>query len=328
VGTGDNTGMFSWAVNALIKNTQLTNVNVTGRLNTGAIAGYARNVDLIYSYVTGKVSGSLNDQSRLGMAFGYAAEFVRVERCYATGTVNGWGRFVGGFIGMIYATGIHDPNPEEDFRASLKEVFTNVTVNPSMPATGSVYAGGLVGFVTGGDFQNVHTMGPVTGRGAAGGLLGYVVNTDPNSNGTVLRGAMSRGIVTDANVAGRAGTIGNSDGTFSWCSSFWDNNTDTGVPNPNMPETNCQTGASSSVLKSPHPSPNKLISPYTFGMLVTQQMIDEFPDDKFTQCWLGSGSDGDWGFGTCGATAIWSLNTNAEYNTLLRIPNPGVQPKL
>jgi hypothetical protein len=23
----------------------------------------------------------------------------------------------------------------------------------------------------------------------------------------------------------------------------------------------------------------------------------------------------------------WALNTNGEYNTILRIPNPGVQPK-
>lgn len=323
VGTWGNTGMFSWAVNAVIKNTRLTNVNVTGGANTGAIAGYARNIDLTNSYVQGgTVNGNVNDQSKLGMAIGYAGEFVRVSRCYATGTVNGWGRFVGGFIGYIYAAGTHDPN--DDFRVSLDEVFTNVTVNPSMPASGSVYAGGLVGFVTGGSFQNVHTAGAVTGRNAAGGLLGYVVNTDPNSKPAILRGAMSRGIVTDATVAGRAGTIGNSEGTFAWCSSFWDKTTDTGVPNPNMPEPWCQTGKFQSELRNPHPSPNKLIDPYHFGMLITQQMIDQ---EGRPQCTLGSGSDGDWGFGTCGTTAIWALNSNTEYNTLLRIPNPSIQPK-
>jgi hypothetical protein len=321
-GTGEYTGMFMWAVNANFKNIRLTNVNVVGGHHVGGLAGYVRNVDLTYSYVTGTVTGNLNTDSRLGMMFGRAADFVHVSRCYATGTVNGWGRYVGGFVGYIDAYGIYDPN--EDFRASFYEVFTNVTVNPSMPSGGSVYAGGLAGYVLGGDFQSVHTMGSVTGRYAAGGILGYVVNDDANSASTILRGAMSRGIVTDASVAGRAGTIGNSTGTFAWCSSFWDKTTDTGVPNPAMPETNCQTGKTSTELKAPHPDPSKLIAPYTFGQVVTQTLINQ---GIYSQCKLASGSDGDWGFGTCGVTQTWALNSNTEYNTLTRIPNPSVQPK-
>jgi len=322
-GSGENTGMFSWAVNANFKNIRLTNVNVIGGRNTGGLAGYVRNVDLTYSYVTGTVTGNLQGDSRLGMVFGRASDFVRVNRCYATGTVNGWGQSVGGFVGYIDAYGLPDPN--DDFRATFKEVFTNVTVNPSMPAgTGYVYAGGLAGYVIGGWFESVHTAGSVLGRKAAGGILGYVLNDDPNSAASVLRGAMSRGIVTDASVAGRAGTIGMSTATFAWCSSFWDKTTDTGVPNPLMPETNCQTGKTSTELKSPHPDPSKLISPYTFGQLVTQSLINQ---GVYQQCKLASGSDGDWGFGTCGTTVTWALNSSTEYNTLTRIPNPGVQPK-
>ncbi len=322
-GTGEYVGMFMWAVNANFKNIRLTNVNVTGGHHTGGLAGYVRNVDLTNSYVTGSVTGNLQGDSRLGLVFGRAADFVRVNRCYATGTVSGWGQYVGGFVGYIDAYGIHDPNDE--FRATFNEVFTNVTVNPSMPGgTGYVYAGGLAGYTIGGWFENVHTVGSVTGRKAAGGILGYVVNDDANSAPSVLRGAMSRGVVTDASVAGRAGTIGMSTGTFAWCSSFWDNNTDTGIPNPLMPESNCQTGKSINELKSPHPDPSKLISPYTFGQLVTQSLINQ---GVYPQCKLASGSDGDWGFGTCGTTVVWALNSNTEYNTLTRIPNPSVQPK-
>ncbi|MBW8887209.1 MAG: hypothetical protein JF616_05550 [Fibrobacteres bacterium] len=322
-GSGENTGMFSWAVNANFQNIRLTNVNVQGGRNTGALAGYVRNVDLTYSYVTGTVTGNLQGDSRLGMVFGRASDFVRVSRCYATGTVNGWGQSVGGFVGYIDAYGIHDPNDE--FGASFSEIFTNVTVNPNMPSgTGYVYAGGLAGYVIGGLFNNVHTVGSVTGRKAAGGILGYVVNDDPNSEPSVLRGAMSRGIVTDASVAGRAGTIGMSTGTFGWCGSFWDNNTDGGVPNPLMPEPMCQTGKSSNELKGAHPSPNRVITPYYFGSFVTQQLIDA---NGWDQCHLGSGSDFDWGFGTCGTTQIWASNSSTEYNTLTRIPNPTVQPK-
>jgi len=323
VGTGEYTGMFSWAVNAKFQNIRLTNVNVTGGHHVGGLAGYVRNVDLTYSYVTGTVTGNLQGDSRLGMVFGRASDFVRVSRCYATGTVNGWGQYVGGFVGLIDAYGIPDPNDE--FRATFQEVFTNVTVNPSMPAGGAaVYAGGLAGFTTGGWFENVHTVGAVTGRFAAGGILGYVVNDDANSLPSVLSGAMSRGVVTDASAAGRAGTIGNSNGTFGKCRSFWDTTTDTGIPNPNMPETECQTGMSSADLKNAHPDPNKVIWPYNFGQVVTQAMINQ---GLYGQCKLGSGSDGDWGFGTCGSTQIWAMNSSTEYNTLTRIPNPSVQPK-
>lgn len=322
-GSGDNTGMFSWAVHADLKNIRLTNVNVTGRLNTGAIAGVARNLDLTNSYVTGTVTGSTQGEAKVGMVFGSAGDFVRISRCYATGTVKGWARHIGGFIGYVGAYGIQDPN--EDFRMSMQEVFTNVTVTPNMPGSGSVYAGGLVGYVIGGDFQNVHTVGPVTGRNAVGGLLGYVVNDDPNSDGTIVRGAMSRGVVTDNAIPQRAGTIGMSTGTFSRCESFWDTGTDTGIPNPGMPEPQCQAGRSSDDLKAAHLTPApKLLLPYIYGDTVDQAFLSEF---NLPPCYLGSGSDGDWGFGTCGDTPIWAANSNTQYNTLLRIPNPNVQPR-
>lgn len=275
--------------------------------------------------MTGTVTSTSAAEGQAGMVIGQANEFVRVTRCYATGTVQGTGSAFGGFVGRVYATGTHDPN--EDFRASFYEVYTDVTVNPNTSTPRDVYSGGLAGVVAGGDFQNVHTRGAVTGRNAAGGLLGFVVNDEPGSNGTIVRSAMSRGVVTDAAASGRAGTIGNSTSRFSRCSSLYDLDTDTGILNPNMPEPECQVGMRSQVLKKPHPSPNKLIDPYIHGMLVTQAMIDEFPDDRFTQCMLGSGSDGDWGFGTCGNTTMWALNSESEYVTLTRIPNPSVQPK-
>jgi hypothetical protein len=319
--SGENTGMFSWAADAVFKNIRLTNVNVTGARNTGALAGHVRNVNLTNSFVTGTVTGTRTGDSRLGMVFGSAEDFVRISRCYATGTVKGWGQFVGGFLGYVYALGEHDPN--NDFRLDMQEIFTNVTVNPNIPASGAVYAGGLVGYLAGGSIQNVSTVGPVTGRTAAGGVLGYVVNDDPLSAKSILRGAISRGIVTDAATPQRAGTIGMSTGTFSWCGSFWDNNTDTGVPNPNMPEPTCQTGKSSNELKAPHPAPNKLLTPYIYGLFVDQALVDA----GMPACKLKSGSDGDWGFGTCGTTQIWALNSSTEYITLTRIPNPSVQPK-
>ena len=76
-------------------------------------------------------------------------------------------------------------------------------------------------------------------------------------------------------------------------------------------------------LQSPHPSPNKLLYPYTIGTVITQQMIN---DQGLDQCKLASGSDGDWYFGTCsGDPLVWKANASNQYNTLVNIPNPGVQ---
>lgn len=184
--------------------------------------------------------------------------------------------------------------------------------------------GGLIGYLVGGDIQNVSVVGSVTGRHAAGGLLGHVVNNEANSKPSILRGAISRAIVTDAAAPNRAGTIGTSTGTFAWFQSFWDNQADGGTPNPGMPEPWCQTGKSSNQLKAPTLTAPKLLNPYFFGSLVTQAMVNS---GDMPACALGSGTDGDRGFGTCGITQVWAANSSTEYNTLTRIPNPGVQPK-
>jgi hypothetical protein len=322
--SGENTGMFSWAVNAKLKNIHLTNVTIAGGRNTGAIAGYASNVDLTDSYVTGTVTGKVQGDSRLGLVFGSTASFVRIARCYATGTVTGWGKYVGGFIGYANATGIQDPNDE--FRLMVQEVFVNVTVNPTLPSgTSAVYAGGLIGHLTGGWIEDVNAVVNVTGRTAAGGILGYVVNDDPNSLQTYIRPAISRGVVTDAATPQRAGTIGMAQGSMSECSTIWDKDTDTGNPNPNFPPPLCQVGISSNELKAAHPAPNKWLKPYIIGTFVDQAFINQNPGTP--ACKLGSGSDDDWGFGTCGSPVKWNANSATEYITLARIPNPSVQPK-
>jgi hypothetical protein len=94
---GEWTGMFGQAMNALLKNVRLTNVNITGGFSTGAIAGFTQNVDLTMSYVTGTVAGNAQG-NRIGMAIGTAANWTRVSRCYATGTVRGTGSNFGGLM--------------------------------------------------------------------------------------------------------------------------------------------------------------------------------------------------------------------------------------
>lgn len=329
---GEWTGMFGQAMNALLTKVRLTNVNITGGFSTGAIAGFTQNVDLNLSYVTGTVTGNA-DGNRIGMAVGTVANWTRISRCYATGTVQGTGSDFGGFAGRANFYG--ELTVDDDPRVYFEEIFTNVTVAPTLPSGGGdINSGGLVGYLVGGVVNNINTVGQVTGRGVAGGVLGFVDNEAPNSKATIIRGTVSRGIVTDAATPQRAGAIGHSTGKFSWCgASYWDNEKDSGIPNPNMSDKSCQFGKSSNELKAPYsnsdPMANpldRLLEPYIYGLLVTRSNYRSF-GKKY--CNIRSGSDGDWGVGTCNETPrIWSLNTNGEYNTLLRIPNPGVQPKL
>jgi hypothetical protein len=322
-GAGENVGMFSWAVNANLRSIRLINVNVVGGANVGAIAGFVRNVDVTNGFVTGTVTGNLNSDSRVGLVLGRASEYVRVGHMWASGSVLGWARYAGGIVGYVdaYGTSLFP----EDYRATFTDNFANVTVNPTMPAAGSVYSGGLAGYAIGAFIERVHTMGRVTGRNAAGGILGYVVNNDPGSAPTFVRSAMTRSIVTDMAVAGRSGTIGNSVGNFLTCYTLWDKTVDPGVLNPAMPQPACQAGMTSVELKSPHADPGKLLWPYIYGSVITQAMINQ---GLYPQCKLGSGTAGDWGFGTCGTEPAWALNTSAEYNTLTHLPTPEAQPKL
>jgi hypothetical protein len=47
----------------------------------------------------------------------------------------------------------------------------------------------------------------------------------------------------------------------------------------------------------------------------------------FPQCRLGSGTETDYGFDTCGNNpVVWGLNSSSQHISLLRIPNPGIQP--
>jgi hypothetical protein len=325
-GAGSYTGIFTKAYHAVFKNIRLVNVNVTGGYSTGAIAGYVENVDLKDSYVTGKVTGN-STGDRLGLAFGSAGNFTRIYRSYTKGRLEGRGFHFGGVVGHAAFYGIKDDT--DDARIQLDEVFGQDTIEPAFPAgSAMVAAGGLVGTLIGGSINNVHAAGSVKGRLAAGGLIGNIINDAPGSIGSYIRGGLSRGIVTDVANQNRTGAIGMMSGALIWTGgAYYDTDTDGGIPNPNISDPACQKGFTSAELKAPHGDPDKLLRPYIYGMLITQPDIDNDEEFDFDQCELASGSDGDWEFGTCGRTPLWALNTDGEYNTLLRIPNPGVQPK-
>jgi hypothetical protein len=330
---GFYTGLFSATDGAYLDRVRLNNVNVSGGAFTGAIVGTMSNTTITRSWVTGTVSAPTSGTPvwAVGMAVGRAGDFTRVDRSYATGTVQGRSSTIGGFFGEIVTHGEFDAwgnGPP----AKIEEVFTNVNVNPTIPfGGGDIVAGGLAGFVQGASIEDINSVGPVRGRGAAGGVIGRLKSDDPTSIPAVVAEVVSRGSVT-ASGSTPAGPIGSVIGPPARCIAYYDLSTDSGTPAPSY-DIWCNAGFGSLELKAPYQDAanpgdwtKRDVGIFYKGEQVSQTLIDM---GIYPQCQLSSGSDGDWGFGTCGDTdpQAWSLNTNLQYNTLLRIPNPSVQPK-
>jgi hypothetical protein len=321
------TGMFSATNGATLDRVRLENVNVAGGGFTGAIVGLMSNTTMTRSYVTGTVTGPTSGSSvfAVGMAVGQAGNYSRVHQCYATGTVTGRSSTIGGFFGEIVTQGFFDPNHNGP-PAYITEIFTNVNVNPTIVSGSSeIAAGGLAGYVQGAEIQDINTVGKVNGRGAVGGVIGRMVNDRPESTPNILNHAISRGSVT-ASGSTPAGPVGVMVGDSPRCIAFYDLSTDSGTPG-----TSCNVGQGSFDLTAPYQDPADPSDPSTrlIGVFILGNYVEQWEVDAgyYDPCLLGSGSDSDWGVGTCGQPQVWSLNSGSQHITLARIPNPSVQPK-
>lgn len=323
-------GLFSGTDGAILRNIHMTGVNVVGEAYTGAIVGYMNNTLLTDSYVTGAVSGKFNTSApgyALGMAIGYAGSYSEVRRCYATGSIRGVVMSMGGFIGEIRSFGFR--NLDDDPRVQVSEVFTNVDVEATPPGPTydgiDVPTGGVVGLANGAKIQDIYAVGRVKGRGSPGGIVGRVVNDDPNTMASELTQGVYIGDVMSTSGGPRAGAIGSLSGDFlvgSRCAIMYNRTVDGGVRLPTS-TISCNEGKTSQELKAAHPNPGKLYTPYIIGDLVDQAFITKWGSEW--ECKRDSGSDGDWGFGTCGLPVVWYTNLSNQYNTLVNIPQ-SIQP--
>lgn len=328
--TGYYQGLFSSTDGAILKNVRLDNVNITAASLSGAIVGYMINTLLIDSYVNGgTVSGSTNTSdygNALGMAVGAAVDRSEIYRCQARGTVKGVTASIGGFAGELVGWGL--VSGSVDPRVKVQEVFTNVDVNPTKPANVSeVSAGGLAGSARGVVIQDINCVGPVKGWGPAGGVIGHLVNNYSNTAPSSFTQAISLGVVTSNRTPDRAGLIGAMTGDRmpgTRCGSSYNKDTDAGTA-ISLGDIDCNVGRTAAVLKGAYGGFNKMLKPYIIGAFIDAQFRIDNPGTP--SCKLGSGSDGDWGFGTCSTVPIiWKANPDYQYSTLVRIPDPGAQP--
>ncbi|URZ17432.1 fibronectin type III domain-containing protein [Clostridium felsineum] len=186
----DVTGLFGYVNNGTIKNLKLSNVNIIGRNDTGAIAGV----------VTGTST---------------------IDNCSADGTITAYGN-TGGLVGLASGLNISNSNSavkvtivdgiglngevvNGDNAGGLVGNLTGSIVNSY--ATGDVvskagrYTGGLVGEITG-NISKCYTTNNVTANGEdVGGIIGWI-------NGTIDQ-SYATGSVTSILVQGSTTSTGN-----------------------------------------------------------------------------------------------------------------------
>ncbi|MBC7701164.1 GLUG motif-containing protein [Aquabacterium sp.] len=203
--SSNNQGLIGKAVGAQVRNVGLTNAQVTGNDQVGALMGETVVGLLHNSYATGgQVSGhdqvgglagannttrvndshssnTVNGNSMVGGLMGWTNGGVNSYRNHALGDVIGTGQYVGGLIG------------HNDFAYSL------LSSHASGNVTGAEAVGGLVGYNTNGDIRDSFADGTVTSTGnQVGGLVGLNRGTIDASHAT---GAVSG----NANLGGLAG---------------------------------------------------------------------------------------------------------------------------
>ena len=177
--------------NGTVKNLGVENVNITGHINVGSIAGWVRGT-LQNCHSTGSVTGS----SYVG---GVAGEIDggTLENCYNTGSVtctgSGTSGSVGGVVGWASGTVQNCYNTGDVTYAGF-----------------GASAGGIAGRVRTGTVQNCFNTGSVAGTGSGdsvGGVAGWVDGTVQNCynigsitcTGTAIRASYIGGVVGTVN---------------------------------------------------------------------------------------------------------------------------------
>jgi hypothetical protein len=184
--TASQQGLFGCLDNATIKNLGLEDINVTGSVQVGGVAGLVTGSGSVVknSYSTGTVTGTGN---YVGGIAGSVTSGGSVENSYSTAAVSGNSN-VGGVAGFVYDSG-----------SVVSDSYSTGTVSGT-----SFYTGGVAGYVSdSGKVENSYSTGTVSGTGSVGGVAGFV------TSGGSVENSYSTGTVngTGNNAGGVAGSV-------------------------------------------------------------------------------------------------------------------------
>ena len=184
-------GLFGYVEGGVIKNLALENVDVNGRIYSGAIAGYMKNSTILNSSSTGHIYGDT-----AGGIVGGAENGV-IEDSYSTVSVYGeWD--AGGLAGYTYKSRMENCLSAGDIYADKGNAggiagYLGGGIITNCGSEGDIdglTAGGITGTVLGGTISYSDSIGYIYGAVDAGGIAGYVdddsVITDSFSTGDVF----------------------------------------------------------------------------------------------------------------------------------------------
>ncbi len=148
----DYIGLFGYTDGATISNLGLTDTDITGKDNTGALIGYSYNTSSVTDcYSTGSITGV---NSTGGLA-GYNSSSSTIDRSYSTSSVSSTGDYVGGLLGYSWSS------------TFVRNCYSTGSV------TGVDRIGGLVGYnSSNATVSNCYSKGSVSGTTNVGGLIG------------------------------------------------------------------------------------------------------------------------------------------------------------
>ena len=233
----DNIGLFGvFANTTVIRNLKLTNVNVTGNDNVGALVGANASTSgggrIDNCEAAGTVSGrsvvgglvGKNDGPIAGSSASVAVTAIRIDapvlagglvgqnlhcsrssNSHASGNVSGSHNRIGGLVGS------NDDTSAGSSAALPRNAISGSSARGMVSTTGS-FAGGLVGW-NNGPISNSAALNPsVTGAHTVGGLVG--ANNDMQNDGTnTISGSTARGTVSGGDTVG--GLVGWNNGPIS-----------------------------------------------------------------------------------------------------------------
>ena len=210
----DYVGLFgAIETGTLVENIGLTNVNITGTYDVGALVGASDGGTVQASYSTGMVSGGGDSNLFIGGLVGFTGGSLTTS--YSTATVSG-GYAVGGLVGQNIGN------------------VTNSFSNGSVSGNNSV--GGLVGLNDGGAVTISYSAGSVSGASDVGGLIGQNSASDSDlywidvAGQSLQHGGTLNPIGTDSGTSTRVTVLTAAQGSNSSnYDSAWDFTPGTGV---------------------------------------------------------------------------------------------------
>jgi hypothetical protein len=188
----DFVGLFNQTNGAIINNTNLININISGNNYIGGLVGFST---FSSSFSSSSSSGTVNGNNYVGGLVGYSQSSSSVSASSSSGTVDG-SNYIGGLVGF------------STFSSSVSASSSSGSVN------GNSQVGGLVGSASSSSsISNSYSSCSVNGTNSVGGLVGYSFDSSVSNS-------FSTGAVTGGTVVG--GFIGDY-ASGDIITSFWNN---------------------------------------------------------------------------------------------------------